>query len=241
MPQAQAESDFGGGFEEVDAGKYHFAILESQINPPKKSGGVFDGYHCVLQVRQGTRPDMIGRKLTARFAFTNPTQSEKGQRFLRQKIFNLLVAVGIAREEDRGSSKSFNYTVGGEDGERDDLKGKQIVAYVVTDPSKSTYTDDSGVEHEREYLNPDIDGVHIYHVHNPKVADVPKDVKAAKLIPIPAAYKQESQATPPAANGSTGANGNGSSSKSSSPASPEPATVAAGSSEPDLSDLLSDL
>lgn len=231
MPVAQAESDFGGGFEELDAGTYHFVILESLINPPKHSGGVFYGFHCILQVRGGTRPDMIGRKLKGRFAFPNATQTEKGQRFLRCKIFNLLVAVGIAQEEDRGTDKSFTYCVGGEVEGKDDLRGKQIVACVVTEPSKSTGTD--GVE--REYLNPDIDGVKIYHVHNPEVAAIPKDVAAAKLIPVPAAYQ------PKAGSGSGGdeppaGSGNGAKLP---PKKPQGDLVGAGaaSGDIDLSDL----
>lgn len=224
MPEMKPESDFGG-YEELAAGQYHFVILESQINPPKRNGdGVLDGFNLKLQVRNGRtagakdgeKCSEIGKVFTDGLAF--PSESHKDQgRFCRQRITNLLIACGIITEEDRKADRMVAYYPGGEIEGRDDFRGKQFIGYIVTKPSKSA--------NGREYQNPELDSVHVYHVHNPKVAHVPKDLAAAKLIPVPAAYASggatATAATTPATNG----NGNGSQQQSQQK---QPETVGAG-------------
>lgn len=235
MPTMQPAEDFGRTFEELAAGKYHFAILESRIHPEKRDkSGVLDGFEVKFQVREGTTRangvcTEIGKVFTEDFIF--PQESHKdGGTMCQQRITNLLVAAGVMTEEQRKTGGAVTYYLGGEGQpdprdptkERDDLRGMQVIAFIKTKPSKG--------KDGREWLNPEIDGTNIYHVHNPKVASIPKDVQAAKLMRMPTAYQPKLEQPP--ANGSS--NGNGSAAKQ-----PEPVSVAAGSAagDMDLSDL----
>lgn len=220
MPEFDTADDFGG-FEVLARGQYHVVVLDVAENPTK-GGKLIDGTDIEFQVLDGTvrangRCSEVGKKVGE--LLFNPQETNKdGGKFLRQKITNFLIAAGLVQHDARGKKVSFEWS---------DAKGRQLVVFTTT--KKRKYTKDG---EEREIEDSEIEGVNFYHITDPKVAHVPKDVKAlalmglaldasAKVIP-----KATSTTKPPAnANGGNGA------------AAPAKQPVAAAAGELDLSDL----
>lgn len=171
MPSLEKTSTEFGGFDLLSAGFHHVFVLDTDAAPTsKKDGRLLDGGELSLSGLAGTPeakdksyPDK-GRVLKQYFPMPNPTQKDKGK-MSTEKLTNLLIACGLMDEGKRGGSIDFEW---------EQMKHKQFVLKISHSTSKS--------EDGKEYTNADLDGVHIYHVADPRVAHVPKCRKSLEYI-----------------------------------------------------------
>jgi len=69
----------------------------------------------------------------------------------------------------------------------ENVKGLQFIARVQLEKSEDPrYEDKFKIDHR-----------HVYHVHDPRVADVPRNVEAASLVPVPPEFAVKKASEPP--------------------------------------------
>lgn len=174
-----------------EPGFYHCVVTEIDEQPRDKNNALMEGFKPTFEVLDGTA--RVNNVCTQR-GFTHeqilfspkPGQSEGGIKWSKAKQAAFLLATGLVNKDHLGKSVKINLA---------DALQKQVVINLVPK------NDDSG------YL--EIAWANIYAVDDPKVAAVPKDVAALRLIGKESAAAPAANATAaaakPAAKASTSA------------------------------------
>ncbi len=147
-----------------EPGFYHCVVTELDEEPRDRSNALMEGFKPTFEVLDGTA--RVNNVCTQR-GFTHeqtlfsakPGQSEGAIKWNKAKQAAFLIATGLVSKDQLGKSVNINLA---------DALQKQVVINLVPK------NDDSG------YL--EIAWANIYAVDDPKVAAVPKDVAALRLI-----------------------------------------------------------
>jgi len=143
-------------------GSFHFMVKRIDEDPTGKDGGQLDGIKVEMTVRDGTDKSQIKREFNP--ILFNPSESHKdGGEFATKVHLRLADALGLFKPVAPGEEVEIDWTKAG---------GRQLVAHVKHGRAKE------GQEPRLE-----IDGAHIYHVDDPEVATVPKDLPAISVLP----------------------------------------------------------
>lgn len=172
-----AEGDAGaveGGRQIDKIGDYHFEIARVEC---RSEAGKTPSVNLMCSVL-ATKP---GQSPVGSIVFHDLWVNEKEHN--RNVLSKFAIAIGLARPEVRDGKivavdPATNSTRIGR-AAWESAKGLQFVAHVQLEKS-------SDPQYADKYK---IDNRNVYHVHDPKVADVPKNVEAASLIEVPEAFK----------------------------------------------------
>lgn len=149
----------GGNSEFLKApGKYHVLIADHRCNRMAKDT-IIDGNTLDCVVQAGTTKDQEDKKFGLTFHNPKITMSDKGKSWFRRKISALLVACNLIEPAKLGGTCNKDWP---------DMVGSQIIVDLVHD--------DDG-----KFL--DLNFANIYHVDDPRVADVPKNQAVIDLLP----------------------------------------------------------
>lgn len=140
-------------------GKYHVLVNEFVENPPDQNDQPMLGAAKITcEVISGTDMSEKGKTFQTTFFSPDPESNDKG-RFAQLKLTRLYIALGGSHTPGQESELNAEFAVGGqfviEVGERE-AKNKKI------------------------YF--DIMGANIYHVDDPDIASVPKDLQFLEII-----------------------------------------------------------
>ncbi len=159
MPEELAKSNF---LEEP--GTYHCSIIAVDEAPVSKSNMAIDGFNVAFSVLDGTVRNKDGCTEVGKefdLTFFNGKYSDKDQgRFAKQKQAAFIIAAGLASEADLGK-KGLQLNLR-------DAEQRQVVITVEKDDKNPKFL-------RLSYCN-------VFAVDHPKVAAVPKNVKALALI-----------------------------------------------------------
>lgn len=159
--------DIGGGGNFLrEPGRYHFAVIETDENPSKKSGEPIDGFKIAAEVQQG---DEQGKHFD--FVFHNPKPTSRdGGAFSKRKIGACMIALGFATPENMGKGMTI---------ELSDAVDRQFFAEVGFEKNEDggDKVDDQG----RKFLQ--LVWSNIYHVDDPAAKDFSRNEAALKLLP----------------------------------------------------------
>lgn len=168
-----AEGDAGaveGGRQIDKVGDYHLEIARVEC---KSEAGKTPSINLMCSVL-ATKP---GQSPVGSIVFHDLWVNDKEHN--RNVLSKFAIAIGLARPEVRdGKVVAVDPTTNSTRIGRaawESAKGLQFVAHVQHEKSEDP-------RYQDKYK---IDNRNVYHVHDPKVADVPKDVEAASLIPVP--------------------------------------------------------
>jgi hypothetical protein len=147
-----------------EPGTYHVVVTEVEEEPRDKSGALLEGFKVHFEVLDGTtRVNNVcsQRGFTHEHMFftPRPSDSEGSIKWNRAKQAAILLATGLTSKEQLGKSVQVNLA---------DMQQKQCVINLVRSNRDERYL-------EVAFAN-------IYAVDDPKVAAVPKDVAALRLI-----------------------------------------------------------
>lgn len=162
------------GFDLVAAGTYHLAVADVDLTREKRDGCVMK-----IEIMAGTVATEVGK--TFQDSNTDPSSSHKdGGKFALKRIAKMLLAAGVLTRADFGKGKKLDIERQGE------LKTKQFIAAV------------SHRKHDGK-VYAQIDGLQMWSVHDPEVANVPKNAEMLKFAPLPQQTQPQAAATPAAA------------------------------------------
>ncbi len=187
----------------TEPGFYHCVVTEIDEQPRDRNDALIEGFKPTFEVLDGTvRANGVCTQRGCTYEQTlfsaRPGQKEGAIKWNKAKQAAFLIATGLVTKDQLGKSVKINLA---------DALQKQVVVNIVPK------NDDSG------YL--EIAWANIYAVDDPKVAAVPKDVVALRLI-------GKESAAAPAANATAPANGNGTTkaaAKAPARTAPNPATT----------------
>jgi hypothetical protein len=141
-------------------GTFHVLVLEVDENPVNNNGEVMNAIRLRGRVLAGTEPTQIGRTVSS--LMSNPNMSHKdGGAFATKVHLRLARAVGAISQAAPGQAVSVDWTL---------AKGKQCVVQFGWNKGSD------GVERV------EVKGGGIYHVGDPEVASIPKDMAALAMM-----------------------------------------------------------
>lgn len=171
MPDEVDFSDFGSeedleGYDHPVDGIYHVVVNGADDSREKVTGVRVD-----LQVLAGTAKGQVGKKAQETFWDPSPEHKDNG-RFATKRIAKFAIAAGLITPEQLGKpGVAINW---------EQAVGRQLVVKLVGYERKDKETG-------KTYRGANIDGLEMYTVRHPSVAQVPKDAEALALVPEAAA------------------------------------------------------
>lgn len=156
------------GSQFLGEGKFHVAITVVNTQPLDYNREPLDGKEIGFQGLAGTAP-AVNRVLSD--FFPNPSPSHKdGGKFCAKKLARLALATGLIHPADLGQRKQIDWN---------ELVGRQLVIGVKVEryDRKDKSGQPTGEKGEKSRLN----GLEIWSVYDPAVADVPKDAEMLEL------------------------------------------------------------
>ncbi len=163
----------------VKEGTYHFVVETADPNHVAKKKGTL-GAECVTQVLNGTESSEKGKKLFEKFWYPTPDQSDEGT-FCTQRIIKFARVLDLIPESALGKS--------GVKIPWEKAVGRQFVGTVI-------YNYDKDDTEKKRPRGSQIDGMKMWRVTDPEVAEVPKDKDTMALI-VGGAYESETTTVPP--------------------------------------------
>ena len=142
-------------------GSYHFVVESVDPDHASKKKGT-RGVEFVLQVLAGTE-DQKGKKLYERFYYPTADQTPEGRAFMLKRIGKIARTLSIMSAADLGKS---NVVIPWKK-----AAARQLIALV------SNSTDDNGKVNGSQ-----IDGLKMFRVDDPEVAEVPKDKDVMAML-----------------------------------------------------------
>ncbi len=149
----------------IKEGTYHFVVEATDPDHVSKTKGTL-GAECVCQVLNGTEPSQKGKKLFEKFWYPTPDQSDEGT-FCTQRIIKFSRVLDIIPESALGKS--------GVKIPWEKAVARQFVATVV-------YNYDKSDTEKKRPLGSQIDGLKMWRVNDPEVAEVDKDQDALAML-----------------------------------------------------------
>lgn len=172
-----ADGDAGaveGGRKIDHVGDYHLEIARVECRSEAGKTPSINLMCSVLATKPGQSP--VGS-----IVFHDLWINEKEHN--RNVLSKFAIAIGLARSELReGKIVAVDPTTNTTRIGRaawESAKGLQLIATIQKEKSEDPQYDDKFR----------IDNRNVYHVHDPKVKDVPKDAEAASLIPVPSEFQ----------------------------------------------------
>lgn len=158
-------SDFGSdddlnSYDYPIEGIYH--LMAENVDDSRER---VNGVQVDCQILAGTTKSQQGKKFRETFWDPSP-ESKDGGRFAKKRVAKFARATGLLSSDNLGKRASVDWKA---------AEGRQFVAKLVNYERKN----DDG----RVYKGAQIDGISIYAVNAPEVAEVPKDQGALALIP----------------------------------------------------------
>lgn len=137
-------------------GKYHILVTAVHEEPTKESGELIDGIQLEGTCEGGTEPSQV--KKSIKMTLFNGANDRDGGVFATKKQLRLADACNCLKPTKPGQDVEVDWSK---------AAGAQIIIYL----KKS----------EKGYM--EMDRLHVYHIDDPEVADVPKNAKTLALIP----------------------------------------------------------
>lgn len=137
-------------------GKYHILVTAVIEEPTKENGELIDAIQLEGICEGGTDPSQAKKSLQIKFF--NGTSDKDGGAFAAKKQLRLADACNLLKPAKPGQEVEVDWKK---------AAGSQIIVYL----KKS----------DKGYM--ELDRLHVYHIDDPEVADVPKNMQAVKLIP----------------------------------------------------------
>lgn len=192
----------GGGNTLLEPCTAHVTIIGVKVGVGP-GGTPIDGFTAELDVLGGkptnasvSASELVGKTLNLIFAPPDTTKSEKSQAMTRRKNTNFCLATGLLTPQQLGQSVDIN---------PEDAVGRHMIVRLEKEQKQEG---DKWVD--GKWLRVAYDD--IYHVDDPEVASIPKNVAALKYIPTELrrkpewfAYKAKGQTGAPAAKAATAA------------------------------------
>lgn len=152
----------GGGYVDAPCTVHAVVVEVKESQGPK--GGVIDGNTFVLHVLAATDPNQVGRQHTE--CMFNPNLSNKdGGMFTRKQLAAFYIACNLVDPSQRGKRVALDVTK---------AQDQQMILKLSRDDYNSN---------KKGYDIYSLDGLQVFHVDDPRVASIPKDADAIKLIP----------------------------------------------------------
>ncbi len=164
----------------VKEGTYHLVVESVDTEFTSKKKGT-PGVEFVCQVLNGTESSQKGKKLFEDFWYPTPNHDEDARAFLLQRIIKIARVLDLVPESALGKS--------GVKIPWEKSVGRQFVATVV-------YNYDKDDKEKKRPLGSQIDGMKMFRINDPEVAEVPKDKDTMALI-VGGAYGSETTTVPP--------------------------------------------
>lgn len=172
-----ADGDAGaveGGRKIDHIGDYHLEIARVEC---RSEAGKVPSINLMCSVL-ATKP---GQSPVGSIVFHDLWVNEKEHN--RNVLSKFAIAIGLARSELRDGKivavdPATNTTRIGR-AAWESAKGLQLIATIQKEKSEDPKYDDKFK----------IDNRNVYHIHDPKVKDVPRDIEAASLIPVPPEFQ----------------------------------------------------
>lgn len=152
------------GPELKEAGKYHCAVLSIDENPTTNEGKLIDNavFRADCCVLDGTTRGQQKKEMSLLFFGPKMTDKDHGE-MARKKIMFFAKSVGCLTVA--GGKMTIDFAQAG---------GRQFVCEIEMRESE---------KNGKKYRNPSLVYCNVWHVDDPAVKDVPKDVAALGLLP----------------------------------------------------------
>lgn len=164
--EAPEHEDTGSNFLNVP-GTYHLMVVGVDEAPVNKAGGVMAGFKIDCIVQGGDQPGQEDREIGILFFNGDYSHKDKGE-FARLKQSRFLKATGVIGDFQPGQKTTVDL---------ENAVGHHFIAKFEKQ--------DKG-----DYMQ--LAGANIWHIDDPAVAPVPKNIGALKLLPAEHRRKPES-------------------------------------------------
>lgn len=148
----------------IPPGNYHLAVSAVNPHPMKKSGEAVNGLELTFEVEAGTVEGQAKKTFRETFYWPSPANKDGGA-FLAKRLGRLATVLKVA-----APGQKFGQVAWAE------MAARHFVATLLNE----SYKGDNG----KEFVSTKIDGLKMWHVASPHVANVPKDAEVLELAPM---------------------------------------------------------